>query len=345
MMKKGLKTMVGMFMLAMLWGGVSSVSAQSLLINFNDESSVEVQLDPTFTMSFSEGNVVIKNSEGELTFAESAITNVAYDELCGDVNRDGIVDVADMVLIINIMAGMDSDDMAPANAVPVDLGLPSHRLWANINIGGFDENDYGLYFAWGESTGYKDYVKSGRMFNWENYKWIAEGESTWQYINKYQCDDYSENACWYDENGAFIGDGQQRLLPEDDAARANWGKKWRMPYTSDIQELIDYTTQDWICIGGVWGCRFTGSNGNYIFLPAAGLRHEQYTEYRDLADGRFNNGFYWTADIYEHSCSSATALGIAKVEGIVSYDAVVRPTFHERFYGYTVRAVLAEKEY
>ena len=63
------------------------------------------------------------------------------------------------------------------------------------------------------------------------------------------------------------------LRPEDDAARANMGGDWRMPTKDEIQELIDNTTNQWVTNyngSGVNGRKFTGSNGNSIFIPAAG---------------------------------------------------------------------------
>ena len=104
----------------------------------------------------------------------------------------------------------------------VDLGLPSGLLWATCNVGANHPEDYGFYFAWGETTP-KDY------YDWNTYQY-ANGTS-WEdpQLTKY-C-----NVSGYGYNG-FI-DNLTTLLPEDDAATANCGSGWRMPTKDDFQEL------------------------------------------------------------------------------------------------------------
>ena len=60
----------------------------------------------------------------------------------------------------------------------VDLGLPSGRLWANMNIGAEKETDYGLYFQWGDTVGYyKNEIGKGEgQKNWKNKR------ESWQYL-------------------------------------------------------------------------------------------------------------------------------------------------------------------
>ena len=59
-------------------------------------------------------------------------------------------------------------DPLPAPPEMVDLGLPSGTLWATCNIGAYCPEDYGDYFAWGETLGYLD---GKSVFNWITYKW------------------------------------------------------------------------------------------------------------------------------------------------------------------------------
>ena len=126
----------------------------------------------------------------------------------------------------------------------VDLGLPSGLLWATCNVGADNPEDYGDYFAWGETQ-----PKS--TYNW----------STYQYCNNSS----------YGYNG--FTDNLTTLLPEDDAATANWGNGWRMPTQAEFQELLNNTTVTWTTRNGVNGRLFTASNGNSLFLPAAGYRY------------------------------------------------------------------------
>ena len=146
----------------------------------------------------------------------------------------------------------------------VNLGLPSGTLWATCNIGATSPEDYGDYFAWGETAGYND---GKTNFNWSTYKWCEGSSST---MTKY-CTDSS-----YGYNG--FTDNKTELDLEDDAAYVNWGPAWRMPSIEQFAELInsDYTTTEWTTQNGVYGRKITskvaGYEGNFIFLPAAGDR-------------------------------------------------------------------------
>ena len=62
----------------------------------------------------------------------------------------------------------------------IDLGLPSGLKWATCNVGAKTPEEYGDYFAWGE-TEPKDY------YDWSTYKW-CDGSSN-AMMTKY-CDDY-----------------------------------------------------------------------------------------------------------------------------------------------------------
>ena len=117
----------------------------------------------------------------------------------------------------------------------VDLGLPSGVKWATCNVGASSPEDYGDYYAWGETSPKAEYT-------WENS--VTYGE---------QMSDISGNAQY-------------------DAATANWGGSWRMPTNDEMQELIDHCEWEWTEVNGVNGSRVIGPNGSCIFLPAAGAR-------------------------------------------------------------------------
>ena len=148
---------------------------------------------------------------------------------------------------------------APEGVVAVDLGLPSGTKWANMNVGAKKVEDYGLYFAWGETVGYTSDTSDGHVFDWASYKWCNGSSTT---LTKY---------CNKDSYGTV--DNKTVLDLEDDAAYVNWGSAWRMPTGTEVKELIDNTTSTWTTVNGVKGRRFTSkTNGNSIFLPAAGHR-------------------------------------------------------------------------
>ena len=141
----------------------------------------------------------------------------------------------------------------------VDLGLESSTLWATCNIGASSKTEKGVFFQWGETSGISETLL-GKYSN-ENYSWATSpfngGAS--DYDEEYFTTHKSE---WLDDNG--------NLKPEFDAAAQIMGGDWRMPTETECQELMYNTTRKWTQVNGVNGFKFTGSNGNSIFIPAAG---------------------------------------------------------------------------
>ena len=149
----------------------------------------------------------------------------------------------------------------------VDLGLPSGLLWATCNVGANSPEEYGNYYAWGETTTKSDYSSSNCP---------TDGLSN----SELQSQGY------IDSNG--------NLTPQHDAATANWGGDWRMPTRAEQEELLNNCTWTWTTQNGVKGYKVTSKvNSNYIFLPAAGRR---YGSSLYNADG---DGDYWSSTPYE----------------------------------------------
>ena len=162
----------------------------------------------------------------------------------------------------------------------VDLGLPSGTLWATCNIGANSPEEYGDYFAWGETKGYN----SGKTdFDWDTYRWC---NGHYDEMTKY---------CTYSNYG-YNGftDDKTELDLEDDAAYVNWGPDWCMPSIEQFEELINksYTTTEWTAQNGVNGRKITSkTNGNSIFLPAAGYRDDS------SLSGAGSDGGYWSRSL------------------------------------------------
>ena len=134
----------------------------------------------------------------------------------------------------------------------VDLGLPNGTLWATCNVGASKPSDVGLYFQWGDTSGYTaDQIGKDKQFNWNNYKFSIDGSSS--------------NFSKYNKT-----DNKNVLDLEDDAAHVNMGGDWHMPTPDQIRELINNTTSKWVTQDGVNGRLFTSKNGKSIFIPAAG---------------------------------------------------------------------------
>lgn len=157
----------------------------------------------------------------------------------------------------------------------VDLGLPSGTLWAACNVGADSPEDYGSYFAWGET-------QPKTVYSWDTYKWCNGGSHQ---LTKY-CND---SDCGY--NG--FTDNLTMLQLEDDAATANWGSGWCMPTKEQWAELQDNTTSTWTTQNGVNGMRFAANNGQSIFLPAAGCWVS------DLY-GVGGDGYYWSSSLLNY---------------------------------------------
>jgi len=182
----------------------------------------------------------------------------------------------------------------------VNLGLPSGTLWATCNLGADSPTAYGDYFAWGETRQQDD-----NAYSWASYKY-ANGIS-WNdtRLTKY-CLDAS-----YGDHG--FTDTLTILLPEDDAATANWGSGWRTPTYTEIKELVDNCTIIWTTQDGVNGCLLTASNGNSLFLPAAG-------SYRDGdLSGVGGYGFYWSSSLCMHYTHRAWSISLGPGDCSESY--------------------------
>lgn len=178
----------------------------------------------------------------------------------------------------------DSSDSYNGHAY-VDLGLPSGLKWATMNVGATTPEGYGDYFAWGETEPYYtaghaydtpcSNWKTGKTgYNWASYKW-CNGSYT---MTKYCDQPYSSTF-----------DNKTVLDFEDDAARQNWGGSWRMPTIEEFHELYKKCIWEWTTLNNVNGYKLTGSNGNWIFLPAAGAR------FNEIITNYSTSGYYWSS--------------------------------------------------
>ena len=250
------------------------------------------------------------NGDGDCTINDvTALYNyLLYDDtsalVIGDQNGDGYITVADVTWVYNVLLYVDHVD----GHEYIDLGLPSGTLWATMNIGATNPEDYGDYFAWGETTPMDVYDES--TYQWCNGSYVM--------LTKY-C---TQSSSGY--NG--FTDGKTELDPEDDAATANWGPQWRMPSDDQIVELINNCTTEWTTRNGVNGRLFSSNiNGASLFLPAAG-----YCLDSSLFDvGTY--GYCWSRALY------SSYPGFAYYLRFYSDDVVWSNC--RRFFGFTVRAV------
>ena len=151
----------------------------------------------------------------------------------------------------------------------VDLGLSVK--WASVNIGANKPEEYGDYFAWGETEPKKKY-------DYSTYKWL---QGKYYTLTKYNTD--------YDYGNVI--DNKIVLDKEDDAAVANWGGSWRMPTLTECIELNENCVWTPITQNGVKGYQIKSKkNGNSIFLPAAG----NYSQGSYYGEGQCS---YWSSSL------------------------------------------------
>lgn len=157
----------------------------------------------------------------------------------------------------------------------VDLGLPSGIKWGSCNIGASKPEDYGDYYAWGETE-----TKS--CYYWSTYKFRISGY-TWKDVkfSKYITTSYYGTV-----------DSKTMLEPTDDVAHVKLGGKWWIPTDAEWTELRENCFWIWTTRNGVNGRLVTSKkNGNSIFLPAAGYRVDTY-----LWDAG-SCGLYWSSSL------------------------------------------------
>ena len=238
-----------------------------------------------------------------------------------DLNDDGKLTVADITVLVNaIMSGVGE---TPSNVVAVDLGLPSGTLWANMNVGATSSSDDGLYFAYGETTGYTSNTSDGHVFNWANYKYCnGTNNSIWKY-------------CTTSISGAV--DDKTTLEPKDDAAYVNWGDGWRIPTKVEMQELIDNTQKYFYSKNGVRILQLTSKkNGKMIELPFSGNR------YNSTISNQGTAARYWTSTVRLTSDGNTEAYTLwASYPQNKVYD--VESSGGVRCYGYPIRAVRSKQ--
>ena len=188
----------------------------------------------------------------------------------------------------------------------VDLGLPSGLLWATYNVGATKPEEYGDYFAWGETAPKTEYT-------YETYKWC---DGTYSVLTKYNINSVRGEI-----------DNRTTLELEDDAAHVNWGGYWRMPTKTNMEELYNKCVLTYTTLNGVNGYFVEGPNRNRIFLPMCGF-------IRIVPTAQGESGPYWSSSL----CTSGG--GQSNFGYSISFHVDnVNIGMAERIYGMPIRPV------
>ena len=194
----------------------------------------------------------------------------------------------------------------------VDLGLPSGTLWATCNIGANKPEEYGDYFAWGETEQKEIYSTM-----WKNYKWRKD-----------------EKMIKYDD----AVDNKAELDAEDDVASVKWSSSWRTPSIDEIKELLnsDYTTTELATQNEVYGLKITSKkNGKTLFFPACGYYSNE------SIGGVGAGGGYWSRSLGTEFDGFAYSMEFPNPD--FQADGTPRTEYYRkalRVLGYNVRPVL-----
>lgn len=208
------------------------------------------------------------------------------------------------------------DPIVPAPTIEmVDLGLSVK--WASANLGATcvdtPESWYGGFYAWGETETKSDY-------SWSTYKYV---NGAFNKLTKY-CPSNKTNY-WRGEGDP---DNKTILDAVDDVVNVELGGNYRMPTEEEIQELMTLPNQ-WVTnyngISGLNGRIFTGTNGNTLFIPAAGYFNGSAHNYAG------SYCYLWSSSL--NSADPSSALGLYFNSGINRLD------HSGRCDGFSVRAV------
>ena len=184
-----------------------------------------------------------------------------------------------------------------------------------MNVGARKPEEYGDYFAWGETEPKSNY-------SWSTYKWCNGSSRT---LTRYNNSSYYGTV----DNKTDFKDYDY----VDDVARVILGGHWRTPTDEEFAELIDNCAWEWTTLNDINGYRVTskvsGYTDRWIFLPAGATRYQG-------GGGKVGDyGCFWASSIRANSPEVAYHLYITP-------SVFVNGDDDNRFNGLSVRPVLAE---
>jgi len=208
------------------------------------------------------------------------------------------------------------------NMEAIDLGLSVK--WSNANLGAQAPTDHGHYYAWGEK-------ERKNIYDWMTYKWCHGGVAPQRALKliKYNTRNFNRIS-----GVISYVDNRDVLMPSDDVANImlggsyRLGVDWCIPTAEQWKELIDRCSWEWVSLNGFYGYNvISRSNGNCIFIPAAGLitGMAPFTEHNE-------GGRYFTSSLYPDDPLCAYC---------VSFDnrgVQLNPIY--RYFGLSIRPVL-----
>lgn len=243
------------------------------------------------------------------------------------------------------ITGWDTESLPDNETVPFELDNNGHEyvnmglsvMWGTCNIGATAQDEYGDYYAWGETETYYESLdpltwRAGKTgYYWDGYSMCTEYLNVeFKKFNRYSS---ANGNYWYDYP-MTPADGKTELKDydyEDDVARYELDGGWRIPSPAEWEELIntDNSTWDWKTTADGYahpGYLVTSKiTGNSIFLPAAGAY--LFTDNVPID----YEGNYWSGSIDKYIPYSAHHLHF--------HNGNVEMQRRDRIYGLSVRPV------
>ena len=286
------------------WSDGSTDNPRTVTVTSDTTYTAVFEVISNYTITVTSGDATMGTVSGGGTFTAdqvisiSATPNEGYRFIRWN---DGSLDNPRTIIVNGNATYTAVFELIPAGWV--DLGLPSGRLWAEKNIGANAPEEYGNYYAWGETT-----TKSN--YNWDTYLYHDAG-----YVIKYT-----------------TNDGLTTLEPEDDVATQLLGSSAHIPTRDEWQELFDYTTVASETLNGVAGRRFTSTiNGNSFFVPYAGYKSGT------SINSPGSVAYFWSSTVNTSSTANAYDIYIHNTyAGFYGGGS----TGEGRYYGFPIRAVL-----
>ena len=283
------------------WVTSISLDNTSLSLEIGDEVTLSVTSvlpdnanDKTYTWSSSDSAIASIDNSGMVT--AKAKGKATIKATANDGNG------------VNATCSVVVSPKCPSGAV--DMGTTTaegYKLyWATTNIGASKPEDYGDYYAWGETEPKENY-------SWSTYKW---------------CNGSSSTLTKYNTNSSYgTVDNKTVLEPEDDIAHVKLGGKWRMPTDAEWTQLTNNCSWIWTNQNGVNGYKVTATNGNSIFLPAADMWWDTILSVAD------EMGQYWSSSLDSYCPDSDCGYSVFFYSELVIWGG------QGRCYGLSVRPV------
>ena len=280
-----------------------SLNKTSLILEEGESTTLTIKYipsdatDKSTTWKSTDTKVVAVSSSGNVTAVKMG--SAAIIASCGD--KVAYCNLTVKAKAIGVVNGHEY----------VDLGLSVK--WATCNVGASAPEEYGDYYAWGET-------RTKTTYTWENYRFRISGDS----------DDNVKFSKYNTQSDRGTVDNKSTQDLSDDVAREKWGGSWRMPTRAEQNELRNNCTWTWTTRNGVEGYKVTSKKSGYtncfIFLPAAGDR------YNTTLFNTRTGGFYWSSSLNADIPNRAYYLVFNSRDVNWNYD-------FDREHGLSVRAV------